>query len=77
MTPWISLVRKAARQRAYKISKHAFQRMGERDVSEECLEKCLLEGEPLEEQDHGRDIKVLLKGEDENHQEFYAVVALT
>lgn len=77
MTPWTVILRKAAQDRSYLISKHAHQRMGQRCVSEEELAKCLSQGVELETQDHGRDIKVLLQGTDSNGKGFYIVAALS
>ncbi|KKM11090.1 hypothetical protein SY88_10165 [Clostridiales bacterium PH28_bin88] len=84
MTTWIALLRKAARERragnkerGYIISQHAFRRMGERGVAEEDITRCGLEGEVLENQDHGRDLKVLVQGVDAEGLDFYMVVALS
>jgi len=76
VTPWIVILREAAKQRSYIISGHARQRMGERDVAEEDLARCAAEGKVLEVQDHGRDIKVLVQGVDGDGRAFYVVAAL-
>lgn len=76
MTPWVVLLRKAAKERTYIISKHALQRMGERNIAEEDVNKCAAEGEVMEVQKHERDVKVLLSGVDADGKEFYLVVAL-
>lgn len=84
MTAWIVLLRKAAKERragkeeqGYIISQHAFRRMGERGIAEEDILRFALEGEVLETQDHGRDLKVLVQGVDGEGQGFYMVVALS
>ncbi|MGE5586717.1 MAG: DUF4258 domain-containing protein [Clostridia bacterium] len=69
-------LRSAARQRSYVISRHAFQRMGERGITEEDIEKCVLKGQILEKQDHGGDVKLLVHGIDGEGEVFYVVVAL-
>ncbi|TDA68586.1 MAG: DUF4258 domain-containing protein [Clostridia bacterium] len=76
MTPWIVILRKAAKDRSYIISKHAHQRMGERDIAEQDVARCAARGEVLEIQDHGRDVKVLVRGVDSEGREFYVVAAL-
>lgn len=69
-------LRSAAKRRIYTISSHAFQRMGERAITEEDIEKCGLEGQVLEEQDHEGDVKLLVQGIDSEGEFFYMVVAL-
>lgn len=71
MTPWIVILQKAAKERTYIISRHAHQRMGERDIAEEDVARCAAEGQVLEVQDHGRDVKVLVQGVDGEGREFY------
>ncbi|HIE12638.1 MAG TPA: DUF4258 domain-containing protein [Desulfotomaculum sp.] len=51
--------------------------MDERGVTEPDLTRCLAGGEVLEDQDHGRDVKLLLRGVDSEGEEFYVVAALT
>lgn len=50
--------------------------MGERDIAEEDVARCAAGGEVLEVQDHGRDVKVLVRGVDGEGREFYLVAAL-
>ena len=76
ITPWVALLRKAVEQRTHIISSHARIRMGERNVSEVDVSDCCLYGQVIEEQDHGRDVKVLLQGVDTNGEAFFIVVAL-
>lgn len=76
MNPWVVILREAAKRRTYIISGHARQRMGERDIAEEDLARCAAEGEVLEVQDHGRDVKVLVRGVDGEGCAFYIVAAL-
>lgn len=70
------LLRSTAQERRFLISKHAFQRMGERGIDEEDVEKCALLGKVIESQDHGDDIKLLLQSMDFEGQDFYMIVAL-
>ena len=69
-------LRSAASQHSYLISRHAFQRMGERGITEEDIERCVREGQILEKQDHGGDVKLLVQGTDGESEVFYVVVAL-
>lgn len=73
---WIELLKKNGRTRNYIISKHAFLRMGERDISDDDLQRCSLEGQFLEHQGHGQNVKVLLQGECNDGSTFFMVVAL-
>lgn len=72
---WLNYLRAAGKGRDYIISKHAHIRMGERNVSDDDVQRCLLEGQYLEHQDHGRDIKYLLQSECGDGSTFYMVVA--
>ncbi|NQS74831.1 MAG: DUF4258 domain-containing protein [Peptococcaceae bacterium] len=73
---WLELLRKAGKTRSYIISKHAFNRMGERTISDDDVHRCSLEGHYIECQGHGQDLKVVLQGECEDGSVFYMVVAL-
>lgn len=69
-------LRSAASQRSYVISRHAFQRMGERGITEEDIERCGRAGQVLERQGHGGDVKLLVQGTDGEGEVFFMVVAL-
>lgn len=58
------------------ITNHARQRQSERDISVRDIISCVITGTILEEQEHGPDPKVLIKGERQNGTPFYIVVAL-
>ena len=73
---WLELLKKTGRTRSYIISNHAFIRMGERDISDDDVQRCPLEGQYIEHQEHGQDLKVLLRGECDDGSTFYMVVAL-
>jgi hypothetical protein len=73
---WLVILRKAVENRSYIISSHATRRMGEREITVADLEACLTVGEFIEDQDHGENVKALLRGTDCKSQEFYTVVAL-
>ena len=60
---WLELLKKAGNARDYIISKHAFVRMGEREISDDDVQRCSLEGQYIEYQGHGQDLKVLLQSE--------------
>lgn len=51
--------------------------MGERNISDDDVQRCLLEGQYIEHQDHGRDIKYLMQSECDDGSTFYMVVAST
>ncbi len=74
---WLELLKKTGRTRNYIISKHAFKRMGERDISDDDVQRCSLEGQYIEHQGHGRDLKILLQSECDDGSTFYMVVALS
>jgi hypothetical protein len=73
---WIVLLREIGRTRNYIISRHAFDRMGERDISEDDVHRCSLTGQYIEFQGHGRDLKILLQSECDDGSPFYMVIAL-
>ena len=73
---WLKLLRKAGRSRNYIYSNHAFKRMGERTISDDDVQRCSMEGQYIEHQEHGQDLKVLLQGECDDGSTFYMVVAL-
>lgn len=67
-----------AHKRCYTISTHAFQRMGERAITEEDIVQCAAQADItriLETQYHGRDPKIVVQGVDSEGKEFYMVVA--
>lgn len=76
MAPWIAILRRAAENKSYVISRHAFARMGQNGISADEVEFCARTGEPIEVQFHGRDPKMLVQGVDDNGQQFYLVAAL-
>jgi len=69
-------LRSAASQHSYLISQHAFQRMGERGITEEDVKRCALGGRIVGKQDHGGDVKLIVQGTDHDGEVFYMVVAL-
>lgn len=74
-----AILRKMAQDGDYKISSHAFKRMGEREIVDDDLIKCFAQADLsdiLETQYHGPDPKVLGQSEDANGEEFFAVVAV-
>ena len=76
MYAWVVLLRKSIGDSSYTISQHAFQRMGERGITIDDIERCALEGEFLRKQDHGEDIKVVMRGCDGNREPFLMGAAL-
>ena len=62
---WLIILREAGRTRNYIISKHASDRMGLRDISEDEVHECSLTGQFIELQGYERDLKILLQGENE------------
>ena len=77
MPEWVVLLRKAIRDSKYIISDHALQRMGQRGITIEDVERCVIEGEVVGKQDHGGDVKWVLRERDEEGEIFFAVVALS
>lgn len=57
------------------FSKHARKRMGERKIKYNDVEKAIIEGEPIERQEFGEDVKVLFQEATDNIPECYVVVA--
>ena len=76
MYAWLVLLRKSVEDSSHTISQHAFQRMGERGITIDDIRRCASEGDFLRAQDHGGDLKVVLRGHDENRQPFLMVAAL-
>lgn len=72
---WLELIRASGKGRNYIISRHAHIRMGERDISDDDLQRCLMEGQYLEHQDHGKDVKYLLQSQCDDGTNFYLVIA--
>lgn len=69
------LLRFRVSQSAFRISKHANQRMSERNVSKADVTHCLMSGKIVESQNHGWDTKYLIKGNRQNGAPFYLVMA--
>ena len=76
MYAWLALLRKSVQDSSYTVSQHAFRRMGERGITIDDIRRCALEGDFLRTQDHGEDVKVVLRGRDENQEPFLMVAAL-
>lgn len=72
----VAILKKAAAEGRYRVSDHALQRMGERQVAMEDLVACLARAEILEIQLHAQDHKVCVRGITGNGEEFYTVVAI-
>ncbi len=77
MPAWVVLLRKAVRESKYIISDHALQRMGQRGITIEDVERCVIKGEVVGKQDHGGNVKWVLRERDEEGEIFFAVVALS
>lgn len=77
MYPWLMLLHTAIKRASYTISKHAFHRMGERGVTVEDIEQCALNGDYIGSEDHGRDLKVILRGRDHSGEPFSMIAALS
>lgn len=67
-------IRACAKCNNIKFSFHALQRMGERKIRDYKVLDCIQNGQYIEEQDHGDDIKVLFQSI-EGEKGFYTVVA--
>ena len=61
----------------FSLTKHAEQRLDERDISYADIINCVFSGSIIEIQDHHRDPKVLIKGCKQDGTQFYIVMALT
>lgn len=54
---------------------HSIEKMAERCIDKEKVKACIITGKPIELQDHGRDIKVVIQEATKEFPEFYVVVA--
>ncbi len=77
MCEWVGLLRKAARDSSYIISHHASWRMGLLGITVDDVERCLVEGVVVRKQDHGRNVKLVLRGIDGDGVPFLMVAALS
>jgi hypothetical protein len=73
----VGLLRKATRDSSYTISHHASWRMGLLGITVDDVERCLVEGVVVRKQDHGRNVKLILRGIDGNGVPFLMVAALS
>ena len=62
MPAWIVFLRRAIRDSKYIVSEHALKRMGQRGITFEDIERCVIEGEVIDKQAHGKDVKWILRG---------------
>lgn len=53
MPAWIVFLRRAIRDSKYIVSEHALERMGQRGITFEDIERCVIEGEVIDKQAHG------------------------
>ncbi|MGI6519058.1 MAG: DUF4258 domain-containing protein [Bacillota bacterium] len=77
MCELVGLLRKATRDSSYTISHHASWRMGLLGITVDDVERCLVEGVVVRKQDHGRNVKLILRGIDGNGVPFLMVAALS
>jgi len=77
MPEWIVFLRTAIKDSKYIISDHAFERMGQRGITIEDVERCVIEGQVVDKQGHGENVKWVLRERDEEGEIFFAIVALS
>lgn len=68
-------IRNAAWKKQLGFSAHANRRMGERKITDEEVYDCVLYGQVIDIQDHGRDIKVIFQEPSSGTPGKYVVVA--
>ncbi|CEI72515.1 DUF4258 domain-containing protein [Romboutsia hominis] len=70
------IIRKNFEEGNYEITTHAFERMNERMIDIDDVERCVVQGETIEFQKDidTKDIKVLFQEDTEDIPEFYVVV---
>ena len=71
----IAYIRGFAKMNKIHFSEHALKRMGERKIKRSIILKAILNGNVIDEQDHGRDIKVIFQESSSEIPECYIVVA--
>ncbi len=57
------------------FSEHAIKKMGERKIKRSIVLEAIINGKVIEEQDHGRNIKIIFQENTINTPACYAVVA--
>ena len=77
MPAWIVFLRRAIRDSKYIVSEHALERMGQRGITFEDIERCVIEGEVIDKQAHGKDVKWILRGRDGEGGVFLMVIAFS
>lgn len=77
MPEWIVFLRKAIKDSKYIISEHALKRMGQRGITVEDVDRCVIEGEVVDKQGHGENVKWVLRERDGEGEIFFVVVALS
>lgn len=70
-------IRKAAQEGRLSFSRHALERMTEREIEIWQVKECAIKGNIIETQDHDKDIKVLFQEAKKNCPEFYSVISAT
>lgn len=76
MPQWIVFLRKAVAESKYYVRDHALHRMGQRGITLEDVDRCIMGGEVVDKQFHGKDPKWVLRSRDGEGDVFYVVVAL-
>ncbi|MDP4094669.1 MAG: DUF4258 domain-containing protein [Bacillota bacterium] len=69
----IKLIKILVKNGQYQLTEHALIRMEERNITEAQIEECIIWGQVLNIQDHGRDIKLKIKSR--NNDVFVIVTA--
>lgn len=68
-------IRAFAKQRKLNFSKHSLDKMKERRIRDHQVYDCVCNGEMVEKQEHGRDVKIVFQEATDNQAGFYVVVA--
>src|SRR5690554_3515417 len=71
----IAYIRAFAQKNKIHFSEHALQKMGERKIKRQIVLEAILNGVVIEQQDHGRDVKIIFQESISDIPKCYVIVA--